>query len=125
MKLPQLSTKFGAPMGRRDEVLELDEPRSIRLAEIKLDRGGYDSWGAYWGLGQPLYAAEQDGRYRFVRAGTRLAAVVALQIPYKSLKSPPKQAWLKLQAFAVKGTLGAAGIQLVQELEELGFGEQT
>lgn len=125
MKLSKLSMKYGAPMGRRSEVLDLDEPRSIRLAEIKLDRGGYDSEGAYWGFGQPLYAAEQGGRHSFVRADTRLAAVAALQIPYKALKVPPKAAWLKLISFEKKGTLGAAGIQLIQELEELGFGEQT
>lgn len=121
MKLPKLNTTYGAPLGRRDEVLDLDLPRSIRLVEVKIDRGGYDGFGAYWGLGQPLYVAEQDGRMRFVRANTRLQAVVELGIAYKALKAPPRKAWLSLKGFADQGKLGANGIQLVQRLEDLGF----
>lgn len=122
MKLPQLITKYGASMGRRDDILDMNEPRSIRLAEVRIDRGGYDGFGAYWGIGQPLYVAEQDGRMCFIRADTRLQAAAKLEIPYQSLKSPPKKAWLSLRSFADKGTLGATGIQLVQKLEELGYG---
>lgn len=39
-----------------------DAPRSVRLylERVKLDSGGYDSRGRYFGLGLPLYRASDD-----------------------------------------------------------------
>jgi hypothetical protein len=35
----------------------------VTLQRIRLDSGGYDPQGAYWGIGQPLYwAATDDGK---------------------------------------------------------------
>ncbi len=35
----------------------------VTLQRIRLDTGGYDPQGAYWGIGQPLYwAATDDGK---------------------------------------------------------------
>lgn len=121
MKLPKVDTKYGAPLGRRDDTLDLELPRSIRLAQVKINRGGYDGFGAYWGFGLPLYVAEQEGDMCFCRAYTRLQAVAALGIHYAALKAPPKKAWLRLASFADRGQLGPNGIQLVQRLKKLGF----
>ena len=44
--------------------IEANRNRSMKftLCRIRLDSGGYDSGGAYWGIGEPLYGAEtQDG----------------------------------------------------------------
>lgn len=39
------------------------ETVKVSLRCVRLDAGGYDSGGAYWGLGQPLYyAGSDDGR---------------------------------------------------------------
>ncbi len=36
----------------------------VTLRRIRLDSGGYDPEGAYWGIGEPLYwAATDDGEY--------------------------------------------------------------
>lgn len=36
----------------------------ITLQRVRLDSGGYDSQGAYWGIGEPLYwAADDSGAY--------------------------------------------------------------
>jgi hypothetical protein len=32
----------------------------VALQRIRLDRGGYDAGGAYWGIGQPLYWGGSD-----------------------------------------------------------------
>lgn len=34
----------------------------VTLQRIRLDSGGYDPQGAYWGIGQPLYWAATDDR---------------------------------------------------------------
>lgn len=36
------------------------DPHKVTLRKIRLDNGGYDSGGAYWGIGQPLYWAGSD-----------------------------------------------------------------
>ena len=91
IKLPEVSSRYGAPMGRPNAApanWQADpEPRSLRLAMVPLDSGGYDSGGAYWGLGQPLYClATRDGELlAFVRASRRLTAAMALGVPQYAL----------------------------------------
>lgn len=63
----------------------------VHLVRVRLDSGGYDDGGAYWGLGEPLYHAYDDslssdheegkGVYAFVRAGNRKQAKFILNIP--------------------------------------------
>ena len=65
-------TPRGAPLGRHDETLTAN-PVSLRY--VRLDRGGYDSHGTYWGVGIPLWRAQDaEGRVRHVRAVDRDAA---------------------------------------------------
>jgi len=55
----KVSCKYGAPMGRAyDGVGAL--AGKVRLRRVRLDSGGYDSGGAYWGAGLPLWYAESD-----------------------------------------------------------------
>lgn len=80
MKLSNVSSKYGAPMGRASSHPG-DEPEGkLRLARVQLDRGGYDNGGAYWGFGAPLYRAYDDhGWEYFCRAANRDMAKVAVQ----------------------------------------------
>lgn len=59
--LPDVSVKYGAPMGR-GSIIEYPTHGSplLYLRRVPLDSGGYDSGGAYWGLGDPLYVAFND-----------------------------------------------------------------
>ena len=70
--LEQVSSKYGAPMGRRGNYAA-GEGTKFSLQRIRLDRGGYDPCGAYWGLGKPLYWAfcEETSAEMFLRAGCR------------------------------------------------------
>lgn len=44
----------------------------LRLSRIRINQGGYDDQGRYWGIGQPLFMAEdEDGNYRALRASSR------------------------------------------------------
>ena len=75
-----VSGKYGAPMGRYTgpDFLDVDAGR-IYLREIRLDSGGYDAGGAYWGLGAALWEAlDQDGNGRIFRARDRAAAKAAV-----------------------------------------------
>lgn len=85
-----VSSRYGAPMGRRaDGYLETELPRYVRLFRVRLDSGGYDDGGAYWGHGSPLWCAEDDdGNRQFIRASTRERAALELDIPSKALKRP-------------------------------------
>lgn len=51
-------TKRGANLGRPRRAKESDQ--RIYLRKIRLDSGGYDSGGAYWGHGGALYQAFTD-----------------------------------------------------------------
>lgn len=85
-----VASRYGAPMGRRQSgYLETDMPRAVRLYRVRLDSGGYDDGGAYWGIGAPLWCAEDDdGNRQFVRAGSRERAALALGVPSVALKRP-------------------------------------
>lgn len=83
-------TSRGAPMGRReDSFLETETQRYVRLFQVRIDRGGYDDGGAYWGLGQPLFCAlDGDGNRQFTRASSRTQAALILDIPTDALHKP-------------------------------------
>lgn len=67
---PDVSCKYGAPMGRptRDtytdksgtthKITVTDDAKPFRLVRCRLNSGGYDAGGAYWGIGEPLYYYE-------------------------------------------------------------------
>lgn len=79
-KMENVSSKYGAPMGRRD--YGNTPENGIRLFRVYLDAGGYDNGGAYWGLGMPLYCAEKDDYQRFIRAASRKEAAEKLGIAH-------------------------------------------
>lgn len=78
-----VNSQYGAPMGRRDFIGDTGAPYKFRLFKVRLDSGGYDDGGAYWGLGEPLYCADSEpmadefGEYmgsdarHFIRAKSR------------------------------------------------------
>jgi hypothetical protein len=78
-KLNPVGSSYGAPMGRVEERGE-PQPRSVRLERVRINRGGYDAGGAYWGIGRPLYMAHGPGYRRFVRAVDREDAAVSLNL---------------------------------------------
>ncbi len=68
IELPKLNCKYGAPMGRQSYSVN----GKCHLQEIPLNSGGYDSGGAYWGTGEPLYCAQDaEGNQFFTRAKSR------------------------------------------------------
>ena len=73
---PDVSCKYGAPMGRYTGVDYIEvNAGPLYLRHIPLDSGGYDKGGAYWGHYQRLYYVEdQDGNSHFFRAYNRADA---------------------------------------------------
>jgi hypothetical protein len=73
---PDVNCRYGAPMGRPDHTE--DDPAlavlPFTLRRIRINSGGYDSGGAYWGIGTPLYWASNDVVERWFRAPGREAA---------------------------------------------------
>lgn len=67
--------KRGAAMGRETVFKEAlcGDPYLFHLRKIRLDSGGYDGGGAYWGLGQPLFGyTTADGSTKgYIRARYR------------------------------------------------------
>lgn len=122
-QFPDVSSRYGAPMGRHGSPLG-EGPRSVRLFRVRLNSGGYDDGGAYWGhsRGEALYCARCDeGGQEFVRAASRLQAIAALGIEAQALKSAPRAAFERLRHLESTGRAGAASIVLRQELQALGF----
>ncbi len=75
----------GASLGRSDKHGFPAVSYKVSLQRIRLDRGGYDSGGAYWGIGQPLYWARVEGPAgfeMFFRASSRDAAKAIVRERY-------------------------------------------
>jgi hypothetical protein len=79
-----VSAKYGAPMGRYTGPEYLDPGAGpIYLRRIPLNAGGSDAGGAYWGLGKPLFCAQdQDGNTITMRAKDRQEAKTLLRADY-------------------------------------------
>ncbi len=75
MKLSKAYSMYGASMGRHNTITETESPIKFKLYQVRLDSGGYDNGGAYWGIGQPLYHAYGEGvrddQELFLRADNR------------------------------------------------------
>lgn len=116
-----VSSKYGAPMGRSGSPLGHTR---VRLFRVNLDSGGYDDGGAYWGHGKPIYCAQcGEGGQQFVRADSRLSAVVELGIRASDMSRPPRAEYRRLRHLEQMGRLGASGVDLRKELDDLGFAE--
>lgn len=73
-----VNARYGAPMGRYTgpDVLA----GKVNLGRVRLDSGGYDPGGAYWGIGAPLYYAfDEDGNSQYLRARDRAEAKAKLK----------------------------------------------
>lgn len=71
--LTNVSSRYGAPMGRRTIA---DNPEAVvRVFRVQLIDSCYDSGGAYWGCGEPLYCAIGDDFQDFTRAANRNDAI--------------------------------------------------
>lgn len=88
-QFPNVSSRYGAPMGRQEDgYLETRIKRFVRIFRVRINSGGYDDGGAYWGIGEPLYCAiDDDGNRKFIRAASRFLAAVKLDIPVPAIKS--------------------------------------
>ena len=85
----EVNARYGAPMGRPNAP-NLDTTRgTVHLFRVRLDSGGYDDGGAYWGNGAPLYCArDRDGDIQTIRAPSREDAAFLLDIPAPALRVP-------------------------------------
>jgi len=86
LNLPEVSSKFGAPMGRPDLLPDdRERPYLMHLTRIRFEDYDYDSGGAYWGAStvkyynpndpratfNPLYCAEYDDGETLIRIFVR------------------------------------------------------
>lgn len=58
LKLSKGYSQWGADMGRHEETPPIREEHQtikLHLRRVRIDSGGYDAGGAYWGSSWPLY----------------------------------------------------------------------
>lgn len=97
-QFPNVNSTYGAPMGRVEKGTP-QTPKSVRVFRVRLNAGGYDDGGAYWGHGLPLFCATDGRDYRhFVRAIDRIDAIAALEIPAETIARLPAASLKTLQA---------------------------
>lgn len=64
MKLSKAYNEYGSSMGRPGNLHTFNRDRDpsvrVRLARVSINSGGYDSGGAYWGTGDPLWKAQAE-----------------------------------------------------------------
>lgn len=63
MNLSKVHSKYGAPMGRREQHARFrgEITSRLRLSLVRLNNGGYDDGGAYWGWAQGLRLYRVEG----------------------------------------------------------------
>jgi len=81
-----VSSQYGAPMGRKSFMPH--EPTKVAVFRVRLDRGGYDDGGAYWGTGQPLYCVRGGDVQLFFRANSRNEVLEKFKQPDLRLLTP-------------------------------------
>lgn len=81
------SSPYGAPLGRPNAI-PVTPPCKVSLRRVRLNSGGYDQGGAYWGVGRALYwAGDDDGLLDlFFRAVTRESAKAHLRTLYPAVR---------------------------------------
>ncbi len=116
----KVNGRYGAPMGRSNTG-NAPVDKTVRVFRVRLNAGGYDEGGAYWGHGGAIYCATDGADYfATVRADSRLRAIVDLDLPASCLKTKgPEHA--RLRRLENQGCISASGIILCQQLRELGF----
>jgi hypothetical protein len=78
----------GAALGRATEAGSADFDGKLVLIRVKLNRGGYDAQGTYFGVGEPLFnLSDEDGSIdRTFRARDRKAALATARGMYPHAK---------------------------------------
>jgi hypothetical protein len=87
---PARGAQLGRPTTDPADVAAAASPFRFYLQRVRLDAGGYDSGGAYWGVGAPLYRFEAgegaddltEWPAGFLRARTRADAKRQLRDTY-------------------------------------------
>lgn len=76
--------KRGASFGRPSHAGAAPASAKFTLQRVRIDSGGYDPGGAYWGIGAPLYwYATDDGEVSsYLRASTRTGAKAKIRAMY-------------------------------------------
>lgn len=76
----------GASMGRPNRGALAPEGQKWTLQRVRLDAGGYDSGGAYWGCGEALYWASCGDVERFFRAPDRHSAKATIRAEFSDAR---------------------------------------
>jgi hypothetical protein len=99
VKLSEVSSRYGAPMGRRDTHGDRDDSINLIVHHCPFVDGDYDEGGAYWGAGEPLWRAiSQEATVEFFfRAKDRRTAVehVREQYPHCEILPTPRERWFE------------------------------
>lgn len=87
-QMSEVNCSRGAPMGRRSRPINTP----CRLFQVRLDSGGCDDGGAYWGVAttdaERLWCArDDDGDEQFIRAPDRSTAAHYLMLDSDQLKN--------------------------------------
>jgi len=90
VKLSKVNSTHGAPMGRPQCMPPDVEVGRFALCRVRINGGGYDPGGAYWGLGPSLYWANAatggNDVNMFFRAHSREEAKAIVRKTYPSAK---------------------------------------
>lgn len=79
--LSKVNSQYGAPLGRQSDLLI--EGDKLRLQRMQLVDGDYDTGGAYWGAGVPMWVAEDtEGNRVYFRACNRTHAKQTIRNDY-------------------------------------------
>lgn len=85
-QMSDVNCQYGAPMGRGNGS-DHTAAGPVRCFRVRLDSGGYDDGGAYWGGGQPLYCATDGAEFEhYTRADDRADAKAQFAERYPSIR---------------------------------------
>lgn len=122
-QFPAVNSQYGAPLGRHCFGNDC-EPGTLRLFKVRLDSGGYDDGGAYWGHGPGFLwcATDGEGYRQFTRANSRIGAILKLEIFAEWLIVKPTRELQELRRIDASALGNDSTRQKIEDLRFLGFG---
>lgn len=76
----------GSAMGSGSTPANPDLAAVLRVRRIRINSGGYDDGGSYWGLGSPLWQCRGEDVDAYTRAGDKPAAIEYFKTKFPNCK---------------------------------------
>jgi hypothetical protein len=122
LELSNVSSQYGAPMGRRETRGDSSAPVAFTLTQLLWEDGAYDTGGAYWGGGKGEYIyhalGDQDDTnvelFRRARSFSGAESLLLKEYPFATFVRAEQQTTEKIYWFTASSGRFQIGMTMAQ-----------